>query len=135
MYRDGFMCPMAKMLMGETAELLAEKYKISREEQDNFALESQKRAVAAAGAGKFRDEIAAVSQTDKKGKTVLFDADEHVRGGNHAGIFGKIAAGVFRDRHDHRGKFQRDYRWSIGSGIDERRAHARIGSEAAGANS
>jgi acetyl-CoA C-acetyltransferase len=79
MYRDGFMCPMAKMLMGETAELLAEKYKISREEQDNFSLESQKRAAAAASAGKFRDEIVAVSQTDKKGKTVSFDTDEHVR--------------------------------------------------------
>jgi acetyl-CoA C-acetyltransferase len=79
MYRDGFMCPMAKMLMGETAELLAEKYKISRDEQDQFALTSQQRAVAAASAGKFRDEIAPVSQTDKKGKTVLFDADEHVR--------------------------------------------------------
>jgi acetyl-CoA C-acetyltransferase len=80
MYRDGFMCPMAKMLMGETAELLAEKYKISREEQDQFALESQKRAAAAVGAGKFRDEIAAVSRTDKKGKTTVFDADEHARG-------------------------------------------------------
>jgi acetyl-CoA C-acetyltransferase len=79
MYRDGFMCPMAKMLMGETAELLAEKYKISREEQDQFALESQKRAVAAASAGKFRDEIVVVSRTDKKGKTTLFNADEHVR--------------------------------------------------------
>jgi len=79
MYRDGFMCPMAKMLMGETADLLAEKYKISREEQDRFALESQKRAVAAASAGKFRDEIVAVSRTDKKSKPTLFDADEHVR--------------------------------------------------------
>lgn len=79
MYRDGFMCPMARMLMGETAELLAEKYKISREEQDQFALESQKRAAEAASTGKFRDEIAAVSRTDKKGKTTLFDADEHMR--------------------------------------------------------
>jgi|CZKC01.1.fsa_nt_gi acetyl-CoA C-acetyltransferase len=79
MYRDGFMCPMAKMLMGETAELLAKKYKISREEQDKFALESQKRAAAAASEGKFRDEIIAVSRTDKKGKTISFDADEHVR--------------------------------------------------------
>ena len=35
MYRDGFFCPMAKMVMGETAEVLAEQYKISREEQDN----------------------------------------------------------------------------------------------------
>ena len=73
------MCPMAKMLMGETAELLAEKYKISREEQDQFALISQQCAVAAAAAGKFRDEIVPVSQTDKKGKTALFDVDEHVR--------------------------------------------------------
>ena len=48
MYRDGFMCPMAKMVMGETAELLAEKYKISREEQDRYALESQQRAAKAA---------------------------------------------------------------------------------------
>jgi acetyl-CoA C-acetyltransferase len=79
MYRDGFMCPMAKMVMGETAELLAEKYKISREEQDQFALESQRRAVAAASGGKFRDEIVAVTRTDKKGKTTSFDADEHVR--------------------------------------------------------
>jgi acetyl-CoA C-acetyltransferase len=79
MYRDGFMCPMAKMVMGETAELLAEKYKISREEQDQFALESQRRAVAAASGGNFRDEIVAVSRTDKKGKTTTFGADEHVR--------------------------------------------------------
>ena len=79
MYRDGFMCPMSKMLMGETAELLAEKYKISREEQDKFALESQQRAAAAASGGKFRDEIVPVSRTDKKGKTTSFDADEHVR--------------------------------------------------------
>jgi acetyl-CoA C-acetyltransferase len=79
MYRDGFMCPIAKMVMGETAELLAEKYKISREEQDKFALESQRRAVAAAGAGKFLDEIVPVSRTDKKGKTTSFEADEHVR--------------------------------------------------------
>src|SRR5271166_299892 len=44
MYRDGFFCPMAKMVMGETAEVLAEHYKISREEQDEYALMSQTRA-------------------------------------------------------------------------------------------
>src|ERR1700683_593223 len=53
MYRDGFFCPMAKMLMGETAEVLAEQYKISREEQDEFALLSQQRAAAAQSAGHF----------------------------------------------------------------------------------
>src|SRR5882672_4752003 len=53
MYRDGFFCPIAKMVMGETAEVLAEQYKISREEQDGFALCSQTRAAAAIAAGRF----------------------------------------------------------------------------------
>jgi acetyl-CoA C-acetyltransferase len=55
MYRDGFFCPLAKMVMGETAEILAEQYKISREEQDQFALCSQTRAAAAVNSGRLRD--------------------------------------------------------------------------------
>ena len=47
MYRDGFFCPLAQLVMGETAEVLAEQYQISREEQDRFALVSQQRAEAA----------------------------------------------------------------------------------------
>src|SRR5215471_9010757 len=47
MYRDGFFCPLAKMVMGETAEVLAEQYEISREEQDRYALCSQTRAARA----------------------------------------------------------------------------------------
>src|ERR1700736_6439368 len=57
MYRDGFFCPMAKMVMGETAEVLAEHYKISREEQDEYALMSQTRAARAVAAGRFAEEI------------------------------------------------------------------------------
>src|SRR5205823_4469962 len=57
MYRDGFFCPMAKMVMGETAELLAQQYHISREEQDQYALCSQTRAASAIGSARFRDEI------------------------------------------------------------------------------
>jgi acetyl-CoA C-acetyltransferase len=76
MYRDGFFCPMAKMLMGETAEVLAEQYKISREEQDEFALLSQKRAARAIAAGRFNDEIVPVTIEGKKGSTV-FSRDEH----------------------------------------------------------
>src|SRR5579862_1179734 len=49
MYRDGFFCPLAKMVMGETAELLSEEYRISRDEQDEFALRSQQRAAVAMG--------------------------------------------------------------------------------------
>src|SRR5436190_1265021 len=54
MYRDGFFCPLAKMVMGETAEVLAEQYKISRQEQDQYALCSQTRAAAALGSGRLQ---------------------------------------------------------------------------------
>lgn len=76
MYRDGFFCPMARMVMGETAEVLAEQYKIGRDEQDAFALESQTRAAAAIAAGRFQDELAPVNLESKKG-TQTFSADEH----------------------------------------------------------
>jgi acetyl-CoA C-acetyltransferase len=77
MYRDGFFCPMAKMLMGETAEVLAEQYKISRDEQDQFALVSQQRAAAAQSTGRFDAEIAPVTIEGKKGATI-FSRDEHL---------------------------------------------------------
>jgi acetyl-CoA C-acetyltransferase len=76
MYRDGFFCPMAKMVMGETAEVLAEQYKISRQEQDQYALCTQKHAEAAINAGRFKDEIVPVTIESKKGTTV-FEQDEH----------------------------------------------------------
>ena len=76
MYRDGFFCPMAKMVMGETAEVLAEQYKITREEQDQFALTSQQRAQAAIEACRFQNEIVPVTIEGKKGATV-FQKDEH----------------------------------------------------------
>src|SRR5438093_9508005 len=76
MYRDGFFCPMAKMLMGETAELLAEQYKISREEQDQYALCSQTRAAPAIDTGRFNEEIVPVTLESKKGSQVL-NRDEH----------------------------------------------------------
>jgi acetyl-CoA C-acetyltransferase len=76
MYRDGFFCPLAKMVMGETAEILAEQYKIGRDEQDEFALTSQTRAATAIAAGHFRDEIVPVTLEGKKGTTV-FSRDEH----------------------------------------------------------
>src|SRR6185437_563008 len=77
MYRDGFFCPMAKMVMGETAEVLAEQYKISREEQDQYALCSQTRAAAAVNSGRLRDEIVPVKIETKKG-TQVFERDEHL---------------------------------------------------------
>ena len=76
MYRDGFFCPLAKMVMGETAELLAEQYKITRDEQDQFALCSQTRAAAAIAAGRFQQELAPVTIESRKSPQT-FSADEH----------------------------------------------------------
>src|SRR6266705_1828804 len=55
MYRDGFYCPLSQLLMGETAENLATMYKITREEQDQYALRSQQKAAAATRAKRFGD--------------------------------------------------------------------------------
>jgi acetyl-CoA C-acetyltransferase len=77
MYRDGFFCPLAKMLMGETAEMLAEQYKITREEQDEFALCSQTCAAAAINASRFDSELVPVTLESKKGPQT-FSRDEHL---------------------------------------------------------
>ncbi|HWP28626.1 MAG TPA: thiolase family protein [Chloroflexota bacterium] len=65
--------------LGETAENVAERYGVTREEQDRFALESQRRAAAAIREGRFRDEIVPVPIPQRRGETVLFDTDEHPR--------------------------------------------------------
>ena len=77
MYQDGFNCPLAKVVMGATAETLAEQYKITREEQDEWALVSQQRAAAAQSTGRFNDEIVPITIEGKKGATT-FAQDEHL---------------------------------------------------------
>ncbi len=80
MYRDGHFCPLAGMLMGEMAELLVERsYGITREEQDRFALESHRKAVAAWESGAFREEVVPVEAPAEKGGTVLVERDERPR--------------------------------------------------------
>jgi acetyl-CoA C-acetyltransferase len=78
MYRDGFLCPLSEMVMGETAEKLAREVGIGRDEQDRFALESQRRYAAAREAGRFADEIAPVTVKTRKGD-VRVSEDEHPR--------------------------------------------------------
>ena len=65
--------------MGQTAENVAEKYRISREDQDAFAVRSQQKAAAARAGGRFTDEIAPVEIPQKKGDPKRFDADEFLR--------------------------------------------------------
>lgn len=78
---DGYFCPMADKLMGATAEDLAGKFGISRDEQDQYALESQQRAEKAIKAGRFKDEIVPIEIQSKKGSSI-FDTDEHPRFGS-----------------------------------------------------
>jgi acetyl-CoA acetyltransferase family protein len=78
MYKDGFDCPLAQMRMGETAEKLAQELSIPREEQDRFAMESQRKAAAAIEAGRFDAEISPVTVKGRKGDVVV-EKDEHVR--------------------------------------------------------
>ncbi|MFA5518796.1 MAG: acetyl-CoA C-acetyltransferase, partial [Spirochaetota bacterium] len=66
-------------IMGQTAENLAQKYNISREDQDQLALESHKKAIAAIDSGKFKDEITPVPVPQRRGEPVIFDTDEHPR--------------------------------------------------------
>jgi acetyl-CoA C-acetyltransferase len=79
MYRDGFTCSLCGMIMGETAEVLAREYAITREASDAYAVETQRRAAGAVAEGRFREEIAPVAATDSKGRTTTIDADEHPR--------------------------------------------------------
>ncbi len=81
--------------LGETAELVAELYKVSREEQDAFALESQRRWAAAQAAGRFTDEICAVELAVKKGPAKRFEIDEHPRPATTAAELAALAP-VFR---------------------------------------
>ncbi len=81
MHKDGFMCPLAGHLMGVTAETLVEKYNISREEQDAFALESQNKAFDAVKEGKFKEEILPVEVPVKRKMTEIFDTEEIPREG------------------------------------------------------
>ena len=79
MYRDGLFCPLAEMIMGETVDLLAEKFGISRREQDEYALESQMKAKRAAEKGNFKDEIVPVAVRGKAGRESVISDDEHPR--------------------------------------------------------
>lgn len=91
MYRDGFLCPLCDMLMGETAEVLADEFKITRAEQDAWAAMSQNRAERAAKAGLFANEIVPVTVAGERGESKIVDRDEHPREGVTAEALAKLA--------------------------------------------
>lgn len=76
--------------MGNTAENVAARFSVSRQEQDEFALASQQKAEAAIKSGRFKDEIVPVEIPQRKGATVLFDTDEHPRFGTTLEALSKL---------------------------------------------
>jgi acetyl-CoA C-acetyltransferase len=90
MYRDGFTCSVCGMIMGETVELLASEYHISREASDRYALASQQKAERAINAGLLKDEIVPITFDDAKGKPHTLTADEHPRAGTTAESLAKL---------------------------------------------
>src|SRR5918993_62016 len=76
MIHDGLWCAFENYHMGNTGEVVASRYNVTREEQDEYALSSHRKAVAAMKAGKFKDEILAVEIPQKKGAPLIIDMDE-----------------------------------------------------------
>jgi acetyl-CoA C-acetyltransferase len=81
MIQDGLWCSFGDTHLGITAENIAEKFGISREEQDLFAVRSQQKAEAAIASGRFKDEIVPVKVPQIRGEPIIFDTDEHPRFG------------------------------------------------------
>jgi len=86
MIHDGLWCPFENWHMGNAGELVADSYKVSREQQDQYSADSHKKAAAAQAAGKFNAEILPVSIPQKKGDPMIFNKDESVRGDTTADV-------------------------------------------------
>ena len=97
MITDGLWDAFNDYHMGITAENLVEKYGLTREQQDAFAAESQRKAVAAIEAGRFKDEITPIHIPQKKGEPLVFDTDEQPRPGTTAESLGKLRAAFKKD--------------------------------------
>ncbi|MBB4267081.1 acetyl-CoA C-acetyltransferase [Roseospira visakhapatnamensis] len=96
MIRDGLTDAFHGYHMGVTAENIARRFEISREDQDAFAAGSQQKAEAAMAAGRFKDEIVPVTLKTRKGETV-FDTDEHPKAGVTAGGLAKLRPAFAKD--------------------------------------
>ncbi len=90
MIKDGLWCATNNYHMGTTAENVAEKYSIDRNEQDEFAYRSQNKAEAAQESGRFDDEITPVEIPQRKGDPVVFQKDEYIRKGAQLADMSKL---------------------------------------------
>ena len=90
MINDGLWCAFENYHMGCTGEVVAEKYAVKRAEQDEYALNSHRKAAAAIKAGKFKEEIVPIEIPQKKGPPIIFDTDETVREDTSMETLGKL---------------------------------------------
>ena len=97
MIKDGLWDAYNDYHMGCTGEVVAEKYSVSRAEQDEYALNSHRKAAAAIKAGNFKDEIVAVEIPQRKGPPVVFDTDETVREDTSLEALGKLKPAFQKD--------------------------------------
>lgn len=97
MINDGLWCAFNDYHMGITAENIVDQFSLTREGQDEFAAESQKRAAAAIEAGKFKDEIVPVEVPQRRGEPIIFDTDEYVRAGTTAEQLAKLRPAFKKD--------------------------------------
>lgn len=97
MINDGLWCAFNDYHMGQTGEVVAERWTVSREEQDEYAANSHRKAAAAIDAGRFKDEIVPVEIPQKKGEPVVFDTDEPVRRDTTAESLAKLKPAFKKD--------------------------------------
>ena len=90
MINDGLWCAFDNQHMGCTGEVVAERFHVSRAEQDEYAMQSHRKAAAAIKAGKFKDEIVPVQIPQKKAAATVFDTDETVREDTSVEVLGKL---------------------------------------------
>ena len=86
MIHDGLWCPFENWHMGNAGELVADSYKVTRDQQDQYSADSHKKAAAAQAAGKFAAEILPVTIPQKKGDPIVFAKDESVRADTTADV-------------------------------------------------
>src|SRR5690606_20063893 len=97
MIQDGLWCAFENCHMGHAGEVVAEHYKVGRDEQDAFAAESHRRAAAAFAEGAFKDEILALSIPQRKGEAMQFDRDEAIREDTTVDVLGKLKPAFKKD--------------------------------------
>jgi acetyl-CoA C-acetyltransferase len=97
MIHDGLWCPFENWHMGNAGETVADAFKVTRDQQDQYSVESHQKAAAAHSAGKFTAEILPVSIAQKKGDPIVFDRDESVRGDTTAEVLRKLKPAFKKD--------------------------------------